>query len=124
MNCATTKRRETSADTSRIAPNTLTMLVGSGASRHYCDDELHPGIKDKLLSYKPLERPHKIVTAGRQVLLGTATGTVSGKVIDTGSNKHKVNREGLIVPGLGHGLFSTSQAAKTGKTIIIDSRSV
>ena len=27
-----------------------TMLVDSGASRRYFDDELHPGLKDKLLN--------------------------------------------------------------------------
>ena len=100
----------------------MTKLVESGESGHYFDDELHPGMKDKLLSYKPLERPIKIVTAGRQVLQGTATGTVFGKIIDTESNKHQVNRKGLIVPGLGHDLFSTSQAAETGMNITINSR--
>ena len=62
------------------------------------------------------------MTAGRHVLLGTATGTVSGKIIDTEGNKHQVDIEGLIVPGLGHHLFSTSQAAKIGMTAIIGSR--
>ena len=56
------------------------------------------------------------MTVGRHVLLGTATGTVSRKIIDTEGNKHQVNLEGLIVPGLGHHLFSTSQAAKTSTT--------
>ena len=55
----------------------MTMLVDSGALRHYFDDELRFGLKDKLLIYKELERPHKIVTVGH-VLLGTATRTASG----------------------------------------------
>ena len=85
------------------------MLADSGASGHYFDDELHLDLKNKLLFYKQLKRPHKIVTAGRQVLLGTATGTVSGKNHrHVEGNKHQVNFEGLIVPGLGHHLFSTS----------------
>ena len=62
------------------------------------------------------------MTAGRHVLLITATSTVSGIIIDTEGNKNQVNLEGLIVPGLGHHLFSTSQAAKTGITTIIDPR--
>ena len=74
-----TEKRETSADTPRLAPKTLTMLMDSETSGHYFDDELHPGLKDKLLNYKPLEKPHKILTAGQHVLPGTATGTVSGK---------------------------------------------
>ena len=52
--------------------NHLTMLVDSGASGHYCDDQLHPGLTDQLLNYKKLERPHKIVIARRHVLRGTA----------------------------------------------------
>ena len=59
-----TERRETSADTSRLSPKILTMLMDSGTSGHYSDDELHPGLKDKLPNYKPLEKPHKILTAG------------------------------------------------------------
>ena len=90
-----TNRRETSADSSRLAPKTLTMLVDSGASGHYFDDELQPGMKDKRLSNKLLERTHKMVIEGRQVLrqvlLATATGTVSGMIIGTESNKHQVN---------------------------------
>ena len=50
----------------------LTMLVDSGASGHYCDDQLLPGLTDQLLNYKELERPHKIVIARRHVLRGTA----------------------------------------------------
>ena len=59
------------------------MLEDSGASGPYFDDELHPGLKEKLLNYKPLERPHKVVTGGRHDLLGTATGTISKKIIGT-----------------------------------------
>ncbi|CAN0393136.1 unnamed protein product, partial [Laminaria digitata] len=98
------------------------MLVDSGASGHYFDDELHPSLKDKLLNYKELERPHKMVTAGRHVLLGTATGTASGVIVDDKGNRHRVDLPGLVVPGLGHHLFSASQAAKTGLATIIDSR--
>ena len=94
-----TEGRETSADTSRLAPRTLTTLMDSGTSGHYFDDELRPGLKDKLLNYKPLERPHKILTAGRHVLPGTATGTISGKIIDTDGNKHPVEHAGLVAPG-------------------------
>ena len=36
---------ESGGDTDRA-----TMLVDSGASRRYFDDELHPGLKDKLLN--------------------------------------------------------------------------
>ena len=68
----------------------LTMLVDSAVSGHYFDDELHPGLKVTLLNYKELERPYKIVTAGRHVLLGTASGTASGKVVYTDGKTHRV----------------------------------
>ena len=63
-----------------------------------------------------------MVTAGRQVLLGKATDTVFGVIVDENGKKHREDLSGLIVPGLGHHLFSASQAAKTGFATIIDSR--
>ena len=94
-----TERRETSADTSRLAPKTVTMLMASGMSGHYFDDELDLGMKDNLLNYKPLERPHEILTEGRHVLQAAATGTISGNIIDTDGNKHPVEHAGLVTPG-------------------------
>ena len=75
------------------------MLMDSGTSGNYFDDELHPSLKHKLLNYKPLEKPHKILTAGRHVLSGTVTRTISGKIIDTDGNKHPVEHAGLVAPG-------------------------
>ena len=96
--------------------------MDSEASGHYFDEALHPGLKDKQLNYKTLEKPHKIVTAGRHVLQGITTGTVSGAIADMKGNRHQVDLAGLVVFGLGHHLFSASQAAKTGLATIIDSR--
>ena len=83
----------------------LTMLVDSRALGYYFDDRLHPGLKDQLLNYKELERPHKIVIAGRHFLGGTATCTASEVIVDENGNKHGVDLPGLVVPGLGHHLF-------------------
>ena len=94
-----TERRKTSADTSKPAPKTLTMLVDSEESGHYFTDELHSGVKDKMIMYKPPERPHKILTAGRHVLSGAATGTISGKIVDTHGNQHPVQHAGLVALG-------------------------
>ena len=101
-----TERRETSADTSRLSPKTSTMLVDSGASGHYFGDKIHPDLKDKLLNYKPLERPHTILTAGRHVPPGTATGTITGKSIDADDSGHPVEHGGSIAPGR-HNRFLT-----------------
>ena len=99
-----TKRRETSADTPRLSPKPLTVLLESGASGHHFGDEFHSDPKDKQLKCKELERPHKILTAGRHVLPGTATGTISGKIIDImdGNKQHA----GLVAPGR-HNRFLT-----------------
>lgn len=96
-------------------------LVDSEASGDYFDDEPHPDLKVKLQNDKPLKIPHKIVTEGRYGLLRTVTGTVSDKNIDAEGNKHQVNIEGMLFPGLGHHRFCTSQATKTGITTMIDS---
>ena len=100
----------------------MTMLIDSGASGYYFDDELHPSLKDDSLKYKELERPHKIFPAGRHVLRGTATGTASGVVVDENDNKRRVDFPGLVVAGLEHHLLSASQEATTGLANIIDSR--
>ena len=49
---------EATADTPRLAPKTLTMLVDSGVSGNYFDYGFHPDLKDKHLNYVPLEKPH------------------------------------------------------------------
>ena len=108
--------------TTQAMTPTMTMLVDSGASAHYFDDELHPGLKDQLLNHTKLDGPHKMVTAGRHVLLGTATGTASGVIVYENSSKGRVDLPGLVVPGLGHHPFSASEEAKTGLAAIIDSR--
>lgn len=77
---------EFSNDSDRMAT-----LVGSGATRRYLDDGLHPGLNDKLLIYKEHEIRHKIVHAGRHGLLETATGTVCGEVADMNGNKQRVD---------------------------------
>ena len=59
-----------------------TMLVDNRSSGRCVDDQLHPGLKDQLVNYKELEKPRKLVTAGRHVLRRTATGTAPGVVVD------------------------------------------
>ena len=50
----TTKSMEATADTPRLAPKLLTMLVESRASGHFLDSELHSDPKDKPLNCKAL----------------------------------------------------------------------
>ena len=101
-----TKKRDADADTPRLSPKPLTMLVESGASGHHFHHELHSNPKDKQLKCKALERPHKILAAERHALPRTATGAISGKNIDTDGNKHPVEHAGLVAPGR-HNRFLT-----------------
>ena len=52
----------------------MTMLVDSGASGHYFDNELQPSLRDKLLNYKELEKSHNIVTCMNAVDLALCWG--------------------------------------------------
>ena len=60
----TTKSMEATADTPMLAPKPLTVLVESGASGHYIDDELSLDQKGKQLTCKAFERPNRLLTAG------------------------------------------------------------
>ena len=83
----TTKSRQATTDTLRLPPKPLTMLVDSGASGHYFDDELHLNPKDNLLKCMTLERTDRKTTG-------------FDKGINTVGKKHRAEHAGLIVPGV------------------------
>ena len=105
------------ADTPRLAPKPLTMLVESGASGHCFDDELLSDPKAKHLNCKELCKalvwPHNILAAGRHALPGTATGVISKQINDMDGNKHPVENSGLVAPGRHNRFFNTAAAAQT-----------
>ena len=109
-NLQTTKSMKATADTPRLAPKPLTMLVESGASGHCFDDELLSDPKAKHLNCKELCKalvwPHNILAAGRHALPGTATGVISKQINDMDGNKHPVENSGLVAPGR-HNRFLT-----------------
>ena len=98
----------------------MTVLVDSGASGHYFDDTVIPGLRDNLDSYQVLDLPRKITTVGGRQLDGVARGLLNSIVIDC----KRVQRSGqlscLVVPGLGFNLFSAKQAARNGVVSIPD----
>ena len=110
----------TGARTFAPSNSTMTMLVDSGATEHFLDDELIPGLKQLMQDYNLLEEPKKIVTAGNQVLLGTATGILPCVITDQNGSTHQVGFPSLIVSGLGRHLFSSSAAAARGTSTIIE----
>lgn len=43
----------------------LTILVDSGASKHYFDSGFYPGLQRRMLDYAALEQPHQIIASER-----------------------------------------------------------
>ena len=60
----------------------LKMMVDSGSTAHYLDSDLIPGLQNRMVDYKELDKTHKIVTAGHHTLEGVGTGTINGSVTD------------------------------------------
>lgn len=104
------------------ATGRMTMLVDYGASGYYFDDERHPRLKYILLNYKGTEEISHDRYRRTTLLLEIDTDTVSGAIVDDKGNRHQVDLPGIVVPGLGHRLFSPSQALKTGLATITASR--
>ena len=80
----------TKASGNGISSNSLTMLVDSGATANHLDSNLAPGLKHRIADYKELEQPHKVITAGKHILEGVATGTIKGTVTDTDGDRQHV----------------------------------
>ncbi len=100
--------------------NEITMLVDSGATEHFVDDQLIPELKEKMLNYTVLSTPKKIRAAGKHILLGTVTGILIGSITDKTGKKHEVGFPSVIVSGLGRHLFSSSDAASRGISTVIE----
>lgn len=98
------------------------MLVDSGPTERYFDDGLRLRLKDKLLICKKHDIPRNIVTAGRHVPLGTAAGTIVKAITHMNGSKQLMELTGLVVPGLGHHLFSALQANRKILATTIHSR--
>ena len=101
--------------------NSITILVDSGASEHYRDIDLHPGLRERMLDYKILKEPHQIITPGEHVIEGIAKGTIIGTFNGQHGEKQQVAFSAIAVPGLGRHLFSPLVASRMGVVTIFDS---
>eukprot|EP00752_Nemacystus_decipiens_P006651 g5979.t1 len=102
--------------------NNFSMMVDSGASDHYVDDKLVPGIKNKMINLRQINPAREITTAGNHTLHGTATGDIVCEVTDSNGNERLAHIPIVIVPGIGKHLFSSGSAKARGiKTVIGDS---
>ena len=83
----------TAAATRRFTPSTkgATLLVDSGASESFLDDELIPGLKEKTRDFKELSTPKEITTAGKHTIYGVGTGIISFTIRDSHGAQLPVN---------------------------------
>ena len=102
--------------------NEITMLVDSGVTEHFLDDELIPGLKNRTMSSTLLDVPKTIITAGNRKLLGTMTGTINGTITEETGRPHPAHFPGLIVSGLGHHILSPTTAMTRGITTTLEER--
>lgn len=82
------------------------MMVDSGASHHYTDDNLFQDLRSKLHHYEEIKSPRAKTTAGMHKLLGTASGTLNVQMTHDNRNSTMGKLLVTVVPGIGHDLVS------------------
>ena len=100
--------------------NRFAMLVDSGASDHFIDDELLPGLREGMKEYKTLTEPKPIETADNKKVFATATGTICGHIINQSGEDIPVRISVVVVPGIGRHLLSSARAMKSGVSTILE----
>ena len=103
-----------------VNSNLVIFMVDSGASGHYFDDAIIRDLKHRLQDYVHLTTPRKILTAGGDMLNGTAEGALQGLATDDNGNLIFVRVDIVVVPGVGRNLISMTTAAKKGIATIFD----
>ena len=67
-----------------------------------------------------VKEPTTIVTAGKEKVLATATGTIWGYIIDQAGQRVPVRMSAMFVPGPGRNLFSSVKAKQSGASTILE----
>ena len=104
-------------------PVDLSMTANSGASSHFIDNQLLPGIEHKMNHYVQLDPPVTINVAGNHRLYGVGQEVLVVQLLDHIGYQHYVQLPVTIVPGLGKRLFSGGSAATPGANMIIATQS-
>ena len=99
------------------------MTAYSGASSHFIDNQLLPGIENKMDHYVQLDPSVINKVVGNHRLYGVGQGVLVIQVLDHIGSKHSVQLPVTIVPGLDRHVFSGGSAAARGVTMIIDTKS-
>ena len=92
------------------------VLVDSGAWRHYFNDAIIPRLRDKL-GCAAQNHNHRWRTTGRRCAR-TAQSVASSST--TKGMRRLAQLSFLVVPSLGHNLFSVKQAARNGVVSTFD----
>ena len=100
-------------------PIEFTVTADSGASSHFIDNQLLPGIELKINHYVHLNPPVTINVAGNHRLYGVGQGVLVVQVLDHLGAKHSVQLPVTIVPGPSRHLFSRGSAAMKGVNMTI-----
>ena len=106
----------------RFTPNTkgATLLVDSGLSESFLDDELIPGLKERMREFKELSTPKEITTAGKHTIYGFGTDIISFTIRDSHGAQLPVNLRVLVVPGLGRNIFPPTAELKNGVRFVLE----
>ena len=97
-----------------------TLLVDSGASESFLDDELIPDLKTRMREFKTLSTPREITTAGKHTLHGIGTGIISFTICDNHGTQLPVNMRALVVPGLGRNIFAPTAELRNGVKFVLE----
>ena len=90
------------------------MLLDSGATEHFGDPFLTPGLQDSMRDFRALDVPYQVEGIGGKILKGVATGTVHGTVVDDGGFKQPFSFHAVLVPGLGSNLSLSAPHGRRG----------
>ena len=106
----------TAAATRRFTPSTKSamLLVDSGASESFLDDELIPGLKERVREFKDLSTLKEVTTAGKRAIYGVGTGIISFTIHGSHGAQLPVNLRTLAVPDLGRNIFAPTAELKNG----------
>ncbi|CAB1116962.1 unnamed protein product [Ectocarpus sp. CCAP 1310/34] len=105
-----------------LKPNAAgaTLLIDTGASENMLDDCLIPGLKEIMREHKELAKPKVVSVRGDHELDGNATGLIHCTVKDSNGEKQAVLLRGIVVPGLGRNVFSSTAQIKNGVKLVIE----
>ena len=99
-----------------------TLLVDSGASESFLDDELIPDLKTRMREFKTLSTPREITTAGKHTLHGIGSGIISFTIRDNHGTQLPVNMRALVVPGLGRNIFAPAAELRNGVRFVLEKK--